>query len=147
MHGRRRRQVAVRTQQNHPKDVDAAAIDVIGMVVAKPPSTDRGLWTPGHLPVSRWQLPEKKTGTQRKPSLKSFGIHMVTPRSDIHVRARRHQHGEGVGPRAKIVHFLRHGQGFHNLMVETYQSFGVQFETDGSDRSDQNPHRRASEML
>ena len=66
------RQVAIRTQQNHPKDVDAAAIDVIGMVVAKPPSTDRGLWTPGHLPVSRWQLPKKKNGNSEETESEEF---------------------------------------------------------------------------
>ena len=58
------------------------------------------------------------------------------------IRVRRHRDGETLGSGSKVLHLLRHGQGFHNLLVDTYSALGVTFKTDGSDKSNNNPHRK-----
>jgi len=42
----------------------------------------------------------------------------------------------------KVIHLVRHGQGYHNLLGEVYQQMGVQFGSAGEDLSSNNPYRR-----
>uniref|UniRef100_A0A061R0P8 Phosphoglycerate mutase-like protein n=1 Tax=Tetraselmis sp. GSL018 TaxID=582737 RepID=A0A061R0P8_9CHLO len=51
-----------------------------------------------------------------------------------------------VPPGGKLLHLIRHGQGFHNLLGELYADFGIDFNATGTDLRPQNPYRR-SEVL
>ena len=68
-------------------------------------------------------------------------------RRSIRIRAERVS-GDGAGPRggghrsdAKVVHFQRHGQGYHNLMAEVWRESGLDFDIDDADAA-RNPFVR-----
>lgn len=45
-------------------------------------------------------------------------------------------------PGDKVLHLIRHGQGFHNLLGDIYRSHAVEFSSTGSDLTENNPYRR-----
>ncbi|KAJ1629357.1 histidine phosphatase superfamily [Pavlovales sp. CCMP2436] len=47
--------------------------------------------------------------------------------------------GEGI---VRTIHFVRHGQGFHNLLADVYRANGKSFSSLGDDFSDSCPYRR-----
>eukprot|EP01047_Picozoa_sp_COSAG01_P079269 COSAG01_NODE_14968_length_1390_cov_2.336174_2_plen_221_part_00 len=47
-----------------------------------------------------------------------------------------------AGAETKVVHLIRHGQGFHNLLADIYRTHGVSFDSSGMDTTENNPYRR-----
>ena len=50
--------------------------------------------------------------------------------------------GAAAGGETKVLHLIRHGQGFHNLLGDIYRQQGIEFASTGLDLSDNNPYRR-----
>lgn len=84
----------------------------------------------------------RKDGAAYLEELRRAGV-VGTSRA---VQVKGSKAGEGSLPvpkGAKILHLIRHGQGYHNLLGEIYQEMGREFSSTGTDLSTNNPYRRA----
>eukprot|EP01047_Picozoa_sp_COSAG01_P075258 COSAG01_NODE_12842_length_1677_cov_3.245247_1_plen_294_part_00 len=83
-----------------------------------------------------------REGAEHLEHLRAEGVLNGTRKLRFTVVPFRPGDGSSAEPGGKVLHLIRHGQGFHNLLGDVYRSHGVEFSSTGADLTDNNPYRR-----